>query len=55
MRENPREKDELRSQPKDFASMILETEKKLALIDHKIAVKDWEILKEKAKDNSSSA
>lgn len=55
MKEYPKEKDELKSQSKDFASMILETEKKLAIIDHKIAVKDWEILKEKTEESTSSA
>lgn len=55
MRKYPREKDELKSQSKDFASMVLETEKKLAIINHKIAVKDWEILKEKIERNSSLA
>ena len=55
MREYPKEKDELKSQYKDFASMILETEKKLAIIDYEIAVKEWEILKEKTKNNSSPA
>ena len=53
MKEYPREKDELKSQSKDFASMILETEKKLAVIDYEIAVKEWEILKEKTKIHCS--
>lgn len=55
MKEYPKEKDELKNQSKDFASMILETEKLLAIIDHKIAVKDWEILKEKTEESTSSA